>query len=207
MTNQRNVLVPYIVDVAGPFIAYAVVHWLGAPAFWALTAGGLVAGTSTVINTMRRRGLDTVGMLVLLEILASLVLLVAVHDELYTAASGKPLTFEAARPIATKGDPSRNASYDYAWATSAEFRRTHTMVTTGFGLALIADSILRVVIVYTTPVDRSMWLSNVPHTVAMILFLVVSAMAGRRFKKLVGASGATGEAGATGATGAASRTP
>jgi hypothetical protein len=41
----------------------------------------------------------------------------------------------------------------------------------------------------------------------MILFLVVSAMAGRRFKKLVGASGATGEAGATGATGAASRTP
>ena len=30
-----------------------------------------------------------------------------------------------------------------------------------------------------------MWLSNVPHTVAMILFLVVSAMAGRRFKKLV----------------------
>jgi hypothetical protein len=141
-------------------------------------------------------------MLVLLEIMVSLVLLVIVHDErlmlirpsfytlvaavylLYTAAAGKPLTFEAARPIATKGDPSRNASYDQAWATSAEFRRTHTMVTTGFGVALIADSVLRVVIVYTTPVDRSMWLSNVPHAVAMILFLIVSAMAGRRFKRL-----------------------
>jgi hypothetical protein len=214
MANQRNVLIPYIVDVVGPFIAYAIVHWLGAPAFWALTAGGLVAATSTAINTVRR-GLDSVGMLVLLEILVSIALLVLIHDErlmlirpsfytlvaavylLYTAAVGKPLTFEAARPIATKGDPSRNASYDQAWATSPEFRRIHTMVTTGFGVALIADSILRVVIVYTTPVDRSMWLSNVPHTVAMILFLVVSAMAGRRFKKLVaGAQGAVGARGA-----------
>jgi hypothetical protein len=221
MTNQRNVLIPYFVDIVGPFVAYAIVHWLGAPAFWALTAGGLVAGTSTAINTVRRRGLDSVGVLVLLEILVSMALLVRMHDErlmlirpsfytlvaavylLYTAAAGKPLTFEAARPIATKGDPARNASYDQAWATSAEFRRVHTMVTTGFGIALIADSILRVLIVYTTPVDRSMWLSNVPHTVAMILFLIVSAMAGRRFKKLVArAQGAQAAQGAEGARGA-----
>lgn len=202
MADNKTFLIPYVVDVAGPFIAYAIVHWLGAPAFWALTAGGLVAGTSTAINTARRRGLDSVGMLVVLEILVSIVLLVVVHDErlvlirpsfytlvaalylLYTAIAGKPLTFEAARPIATKGDPSRNVSYDRAWATSAEFRSTHTMVTAGFGVALIADSILRVVIVYTTPIDRSMWLSNVPHTVAMVVFLFVSAMAGRRFKRL-----------------------
>jgi hypothetical protein len=202
MANNRKLLIPYIADVVGPFVAYAIVHWAGAPAFWALTAGGLVAGTSTAINTVRRGGLDSVGVLVLLEILVSIALLVFIRDErlvlirpsfytlvaavylLYTAAAGKPLTFEAARPIATKGDPARNASYDQAWATSAEFRRTHTMVTTGFGVALIADSILRVVIVYTTPADRSMWLSNVPHAVAMVLFLVVSAMAGRRFKRL-----------------------
>ena len=81
MANNRNLLIPYIADVVGPFVAYAIVHWAGAPAFWALTAGGLVAGTSTVINTVRRRGLDSVGMLVLLEILASLVLLVIVQDE------------------------------------------------------------------------------------------------------------------------------
>jgi hypothetical protein len=204
-------LLPYLVDVIGPFIAYGIVHWLGAPAFWALTAGGLVAGTSTAINTVRRRGLDTVGTLVVLEIGVSLALTMLVHDErlilirpsfytlvaavylLYTAATGKPLTFEAARPIATRGDPARDASYDHAWATSAEFRRTHTMVTTGFGIALIADSVLRVAIVYTTPVDRSMWLSNIPHTTAMILFLIVSAMAGRRFKRLVaGAQGGKG---------------
>ena len=198
-----GMLVPYLVDVVGPFVAYAIVHWLGAPAFWALTAGGLVAGTSTAINTVRRRGLDPVGMLVVLEIGVSIVLLVEVRDPrlmlirpsfytamaaaylLYTAAMGKPLTFEAARPMATQGDPARNASYDHAWAVSSEFRRTHTLVTIGIGVALIVDSILRVLIVYTTPVDRSMWLSNVPHTVAMILFIVVSALAGRRFKRLV----------------------
>jgi hypothetical protein len=205
-TQKRNVLLPYVIDVVGPFVAYAIVHWFGGHAFWALTAGGLVAGTSTAINTVRRRGLDGVGMLVLLEFGVSIALMVLVQDErlmlirpsfytgmaalylLYTAVIGKPLTFEAARPIATKGDPARNAGYDHAWQVSAEFRRTHSMVTIGFGVALIADSILRVVIVYTTPLDRSMWLSNVPHTVAMILFIIVSALAGRRFKRLVSAA-------------------
>ena len=103
MTKPRNVLIPYVVDVVGPFVAYAVVHWLGAPAFWALTAGGLVAGTSTAINTVRRRGLDSVGMLVLLEILVSLVLLVVVHDERLMLIRPSFYTLVAARVSALHG--------------------------------------------------------------------------------------------------------
>jgi hypothetical protein len=61
-------------------------------------------------------------------------------------------------------------------------------VTFGFGLALVADSVLRVVIVYCYPVERSAWLSNVPHVVAIILIIAASALAGRTFKRLVESS-------------------
>jgi hypothetical protein len=39
--------------------------------------------------------------------------------------------------------------------------------------------------VYRTPLDRAAWLSSVPHTVAMALMVACSALAGRRFSRLV----------------------
>jgi hypothetical protein len=59
------------------------------------------------------------------------------------------------------------------------------MVTLGFGLALLVDSVLRVLVVYRLPLERAAWLSNVPHVTAMVLMIAVSALAGRKFKRLV----------------------
>ena len=59
------------------------------------------------------------------------------------------------------------------------------MVTLGFGLALLVDSVLRVLVVYRLPPERAAWLSNVPHVTAMVLMIAVSALAGRKFKRLV----------------------
>jgi hypothetical protein len=86
--------------------------------------------------------------------------------------------------MATQGDPARLAFYEQLWDRSPQFRLTHKIVTAGFGLALAVDSILRVVIVYRFPLEKSMWLSNVPHVAAMILIIGASALAGRRFKRL-----------------------
>jgi len=170
---------------------------------------------STAVNTIRRKGLDAVGMLVVLEILASILLMVFVRDPrlmlirpsfytaiaaaylIYTAVVGRPLTFDASRPMATQGDPAREAAYQRTWEQSPEFRRTHVMVTFGFGLALIADSVLRVIVVYRVPFEESAWLSNVPHVTAMVLMIGASALAGRRFKRLAEKTMATGAAGAT----------
>ena len=61
------------------------------------------------------------------------------------------------------------------------------MVTFGFAAALAADSLLRVIIVYKLPVERSIWISNLPHMAAVALIVVTSAAAGRRFKRIVDA--------------------
>jgi hypothetical protein len=78
--------------------------------------------------------------------------------------------------------------YEGAWQHSAEFRRAHKALTFGFGLALVADSVLRVLIVYRYPLERSVWLSNIPHVIAIVLLIGASALAGRKFKRLVESS-------------------
>ncbi len=87
--------------------------------------------------------------------------------------------------MAASGGPARLAAFERTGDKSAEFRPTHRRLTIGFGVALAADSILRIVIVYGTPVDRSAWLSNVPHVTAMVLMIGISALAGRKSSRLV----------------------
>ena len=201
--SKWALLRPYLLDVVGPFVAYAIVHAFGAAGLWAMTAAGAAAGLSTVVNTIRRRRLDGLGVLVILEILGSLAVIAFVRDprlllvrpSLYTgiaaaylvasACTGRPLSFAGARVMVARKGPARLAAYERAWVDSAEFRRTHRAVTAALGFCLAVDSTLRVVIVYHAPLDRAAWLSNVPHLSALGLMMILSAAAGRRFQRLV----------------------
>jgi hypothetical protein len=199
---------PYVFDILGPVIAYAVAHAFGAPGFWAMTAAGVIAALSAAVNSIRKKGLDTVGLLVLTEIATGIAIMLFLRDSrlllirpsFYTgvaaifliasAYSGRPLTYAGARTMAARGGQARLAAYERTWRSSGEFRRTHFWVTLGFGLCLAVDSVLRVLIVYESPLERATWLSNVPHMTALILLFITSALAGRRFSRLVDEHGA-----------------
>ena len=201
--SKWALLRPYLLDVVGPFVAYAVVHAFGAAGIWAMTAAGAVAGLGTMVNTVRRRRLDALGMLVILEILASIAVIAYVRDPrlllvrpsvytgiaaVYIASSAfarRPLSYVGARAIVARKGPARLAAFEQVWADSREFRRTHRLVTMALGLCLAVDSILRVVIVYHSSFERAAWLSNVPHVSALALMMILSAVAGRRFRRLV----------------------
>lgn len=201
--SRWALLRPYLLDIVTPFLAYFAVAAFGAGAIWALTAAGLAAAISAAVNTLRQRGLDAVGVLVLLEIIASLLIVLFVHDPrlmlvrpsfytavaavylMYSAVFAVPVSYPGSRAMAAAGGPARIAAYERAWERSAEFRATHRFVTFGFGVGLALDSLLRVLIVYRFPIERSAWLSNVPHVTAVVLMIAVSALAGRRFKRLV----------------------
>ena len=168
-----------------------------------MTAAGIIAALSAAINSMQRKGIDAVGLFVLAEIATAIAVTVLMRDSrlllirpsIYTAVasffliasalSGRPLTYAGARTMAARGGEARLAAYERTWHSSVEFRRTHFWVTLGFGLCLAVDSVLRVIIVYGTPVERAAWLSNVPHMAALVLFFITSALSGRRFSRLV----------------------
>jgi hypothetical protein len=198
-----SLLKPYLFDIVGPFFAYAMARAYGAAGVWAMTAAGLAAAATTAINTLRRGKLDAVGGLVLAEIAASVAILILVRDprlmlvrpSIYTAVaaayfccsafSRQPLTYSGSRVMAAKGGPARIAAYERAWVNSDGFRRTHRFMTFAFGIGLAADSMLRVLIVYRFPIEKSSWLSNVPHVTAIVLMVAASAIAGRRFSRYV----------------------
>jgi hypothetical protein len=93
-----------------------------------------------------------------------------------TCLVGKPIGFEGAKPIATKGDPERLAAYERAWERSPQFRRTERVITAAWGVAFLADSLLRVLVVYSfsaNQVGESLLLSQGPGIVligAALLF-------------------------------------
>ena len=201
--GRSNYFVGALVDAIAPTVTFFALHALGAPTVAALVVGSLVALVSTIVNTVRRKRLDGVGLLVLAEIGASILLQILVRDPrlllikpsfysgiggiylLFTAFGERPLTYEGARPMATKGDPERAVAYERAWRCSPAFRALHRGATLGWAAAFLADALLRVIMVYHLPIDRAVWLGNVPHIAAIMLLIGFSALIGREAKPLV----------------------
>ncbi|UNO40797.1 VC0807 family protein [Streptomyces sp. MST-110588] len=184
--------VPILLDIVVPAVLYLGLKRLGVSDFWALTVAGVSTGVTTLINTIRRRRMDFVGILVVLEIALTVALLfvtddprvVAVKPSFYTAFTGvflwvtcfvgRPVVYQAAAPMATKGDPAREIAYDRAWVESREFRSRERVMTAAFGAMLIAEAALRVFVVYRYSVqdlEKSFLLSQLPGIVLLVAVL------------------------------------
>jgi hypothetical protein len=104
-----------------------------------------------------------------------------------TSFRGKPLSYEGALQMGTKGDPVRAAAFARCWEQAPQFRTTLRIASLGWGLACLIDAVLRVVVVYRFPLDRAAWLSNVPHLTAIAVLMGFSALMGRRTHRMVDA--------------------
>jgi hypothetical protein len=201
--EPATVLLGYAIDVLGPMVAFFVLNKLGVPPLRSLLVGSAIALGSTAINTVRRRRMDRVGVLVLIEIAISILLLFVWRDPRFllakpsfysaiagvyliaTSFRGKPLTYDGALQMGTKGDPVRAAAFARCWEKSAQFRNNLRIASLGWGLACLADAVLRVVVVYRFPLERAAWLSNLPHLAAIALLMGFSALMGRKTHRLV----------------------
>lgn len=197
-------LLPYALDVVLPIASYAALTSMGVSTFWALVVGGLLTAATSVVNTLRRRRLDKLGGLVLLEVALGLVLDVVVRDprlmlargSLYLAVgacwalantfTARPLTVDASKPMAAKGGPSAIAAYEWCAAHSPAFLRVHRVLSLVWSAMFIAYAVLRVMIIYSaSSVDQSVWLNEIPGVVTLGICLFASARAGKQLKKIV----------------------
>jgi intracellular septation protein A len=186
-------MVPLLLDVVVPTVGYFVLHAAGLSDFWALAVAGSATALVTVVNTVKRRRLDALGVLVVIEIALSVALLFVTRDPrillvkpsffvavggifcLVTLFLGRPLVFTTAKPMATKGDPRRAAAYEMAWDRSPRFRQLERTITAAWGIAFVAEAVLRALVVYHYPADQirnSILLSQAPG-----LVLIAAAIA------------------------------
>jgi hypothetical protein len=190
--SRLRLLLPTLLDIIVPVIVYFVLRKLGVDQFWSLTIAGVGTGIYALFNTIRRRKLDFIGILVLLEVALSAALIfttddprvVAIKPAFYTALAGvyflftcvvgKPVVYVAAEPIASGGDPVRSEAYKLAWDESSAFRARERLITAAFGLALVIESVLRVWIVYhwsPAKLDESFVISQLPGLALLVIVL------------------------------------
>lgn len=179
-----------VVSLAAMFGLYAA----GVPAPIALVCGVVLQAVGTAVSIIRRRKLDGFALLVLIELALGIALsfvssgdprflvarpafytFVAAAYVFVTVFRGKAFMFVVSRPMAVAGDPRRDVAYDRAWANSAEFRRLERIGTAAFGLILLAESVLRVVLAFQFGADEvvaSSLVSQLPVIGLFVLFIL-----------------------------------
>jgi hypothetical protein len=200
-----RIFIGYAADVVVPMALYYVLHRFGISDAFALGASAASALIVTIVNTIRRKKLDAIGILVIIEIVLSIALFLWLKDRrlilakpsfysgvaaiylIVMAFRPKPMNYDAIRNVGSDGDPRRAAAFDAAFEESPKFRAALRTAEVGWGLSFLADSILRVVIIFTTTPDRAVWLSNIPHIAAIAILIAFSAAMGRINGRMVDA--------------------
>ena len=204
-TTRLRALLPTLLDLLIPTAGYFLLHWAGLPDVWALTIAGSATGVNALVNTIRRRRLDALGLLIVAEIAVSVALVTVTRDprlilarpavylavagvvNLVSCFAGRPLSYTAATPMATKGDPERAVAYERAWHRSPELRHIHRQLTAGIGLAMIVYAVIRVLIIYSFSTATAVMGQEVPGIALIALVMVLIRRRVPRLRRIVDA--------------------
>ncbi|MFG1791280.1 VC0807 family protein [Nocardia sp. NPDC049149] len=185
-------------DVAIPVGAYFGMHALGFSDFAGLLAGTVLSGALLLVETIRSRRLEALPAIILAVFVFGLVasfisgdprMLIA-KDSAGTALIGlafvisilvgKPLTYLAARKMATAGGPARLAGLEDAYRTEPATRRTFRVLAMMWGGGLITEAAVRVVLAYQLPIHTMAWLSPVLMVATIVPLTVITARVAKR---------------------------
>lgn len=160
--HRVRAFAPLVLDVVAPTMRYYLLRACGVGEVAAFAVTAVLTGFAAVAVSLRRRILDTVKVLVCLELALSIGLSIAVHDPrvaavrsavylliaggyfLLSCVVGRPVLYVMATPMATDGgEPVRTRAYEWAWLNAARFRAHQRMLTGSVGAVMFLDSALR----------------------------------------------------------------
>lgn len=191
MSRRAKGLLVAAVDVGVPIALYYVLRGLGVPAQNALLISSFVPGVSVVTSLVRRRRPDPVALFMTVLILISSAVSLLVHDPRFllakdggfTAVAGiwflttvrarRPIVFTFTRVLLEGRTGPRKVSWDVLWEQLPAFRRVWRVATVIWGVGLLVDAAVRVVMAYTLPIDVVPGLGAVQYGVFMVLMQIV----------------------------------
>jgi hypothetical protein len=175
-----------IFDIAGPLVAYQILHSEGLSSVSALVLSGVLPAIAVLGGLIRHRRVDAVGLLVLAGIAVGTVLglvsgnarLVLIEGSVPTAVFGLMClgSLRSRRPLMCRfalefmgADTPRGREFDGLWQYPG-FRHLFRMFTVVWGVTYLAEAAARVVIVETTSTGTALAISKVmPYAVAGLL--------------------------------------
>jgi hypothetical protein len=197
-------VLPYLLDIIIPLASYYALTSAGLDSFEALLAGGGLTAILSIANTIRRGRIDSLGILVIVEIALGLALDLAVRDPRLTLArgslfialagiwilastvTGRPVTIDATKPFAArKGGKNGIIAHEWLAKNSSRFLRIHRALSAVWGVMFLAYAVVRVIVIYNVTVSEAVWLTEVPGILAVAICLAASARAGKQLEALV----------------------
>lgn len=186
----RSLLPTLVVDLVLPIGGYYLLRQFGVDEWIALAAGGAVSGLVLVAGIVRSRRVDGTAVFMLGLFAFGLLTLLLTGDERFAIAKDSLISLVlgllflgsllTARPLllvlVAKTAPAVVARYE----DSPAVRRTVRFATLLWGVGLLADAALRVVLVYTLPVDVMVLGSPLLTVLVIAVLVVVTRWYGKR---------------------------
>ncbi len=181
-------VVVVVCDIVLPVGLYYVLRATGTSEITALLLSGSAPALHTLHSAIRHRKLDAIGVftvaLLLVSALATLLTsdprIALARNGLFTALAGvwllvtlftaRPFTYQALRTLL----PGRMAKLEQLWRSDAAFRRVWRALTVLWGVGLLGDALLRLIMAYTLPIDSVPALDGVLYAVSWILLQVIT---------------------------------
>lgn len=172
----RSAVIVVLLDVAAPLAVYNGLRAAGLSAVTALVLGGVFPALGLVFSAVRHRRLDVAGGLVVAGIAVGAVLGLTFHSARLVMAEGsvptavfgagclaslrrRPLIYGLALEFCGP-DSARGREMSSLWRYDG-YRQVWRVITATWGAAFIAESALRVVIIFTTPATTATAVSRV----------------------------------------------
>ncbi|MBF6331118.1 VC0807 family protein [Nocardia transvalensis] len=183
------------VNVAAPLLVFYGLRAAGVGQWWALLAGAIPPLLRAVVMMARTRRIDSLGaftlVLLALGVASSLLTgsarFLLAKDGAMTAVAGlcilatllmrRPFIASVLMSITAREQHAKLAAY---WRDSPTFRHVMRVLTVVWGVGLMADAVVRIVLAYTLPVDAVPLISNLQYVAVFLLLEGISRVYARR---------------------------
>lgn len=184
-------------DAGLPLAAYYGLHAAGASTIVALGAGTVLSGLFVLAEIVRNRKVDVFAGVILAGFAIGLGLTFVSGDArfmiakdsfttaliggafLVSVAVGTPLTYVVAKR-GMAGDPDKAAAFEQKYRTQPLVRRTLLTLALAWGVGLVGEAAVRLVLVYQLPVATMVWLSTVMMVITFGLLIAITLLVVRR---------------------------
>lgn len=195
--SPRGMLVTLLPNVLLPWLIYQALTSQGVSTINALMATAVVPLATTLYGWLSARRVEALGIMTLAFVAVGLVtsllsgdpFFYLIKESLLTGVWGlvllgsllaaRPLTFYFGRQFMAGGDPTRAAWYDSLWQRP-QFRALQRWSCIMWGLGLVAEALLRVLLVLVLPIPVFLLVSQVLAFGVMGLLMVATMLLGKR---------------------------
>ncbi|MFB9837139.1 VC0807 family protein [Actinoallomurus acaciae] len=196
--DARNAVRTLIWEIGAPVIVYYALHLFGASAVLSLAAATAVSLGRTLFVAARDRRLDGFAALMAVMFGIGLALTLITGDPRVALAKdsvmsgvagaaflgscvvGRPLMFAMARRVLPEA---RQAEADDRWRNDPGYRSRLVVLSLIWGVILLTEALVRIVLVYTLPVDVMVGLSQGLQFAAIGLAVLCSVVYVRQVRR------------------------